>query len=141
MRRHDAASRAKRLAHQFLAYASIGLVGTIVHYATLAALVELVGLVSVSASAMGYVTGALVNYVLNHRFTFRSKAVHTVAMPKFMTVAAIGLCLNTLLMMMGTQWLALHYLIVQVLATMTVLCWGYAANALWTFKWKAHGHD
>lgn len=141
MRQDGAAPLAKRLARQFLAYAGMGLVGTTVQYAVLVTSVEFAGLAPAPASAIGYVAGALVNYALNYTFTFRSKAMHAVAMPRFMIVATIGFCLNTLLMMAGTRWLALHYLVVQALATIAVLCWGYAANALWTFRWNAHGHD
>lgn len=129
------------LARQFVAYAGMGLMGTMAHYLTLMALVEWGGLNSVAGSAIGYVGGALVNYMLNYNFTFRSTASHSVAMPKFMTVAAVGFCVNSLFMIAGTKWLDLHYLIVQMLATGVVLFWGFAANLLWTFKWKEHGHE
>lgn len=126
------------LARQFVAFAGMGLIGTLAHYLTLLALVEWVGLSSVTGSAIGFVVGALVNYSLNYYFTFRSKASHRVALPKFMAVATIGFCLNMLVMMAGTRWTPLHYLVVQVLATGSVLFWGFAANALWTFRRKEH---
>lgn len=135
------AAAADGLARQFVAYAGMGLMGTMAHYLTLMALVEWGGLNSVAGSAIGYVGGALVNYLLNYNFTFRSAASHSVAMPKFMTVAAVGFCVNALFMIAGTKWLDLHYLIVQMLATGVVLFWGFAANLLWTFKWKEHGHE
>jgi len=82
-----------------------------------------------------------VNYVLNYTFTYRSSLSHGVALPKFMAVAAVGFCINSLIMMIGTRWLPLNYLVVQVLATAAVLFWGFVANLLWTFKWKAHDHE
>lgn len=129
------------LARQFVTFAGMGLVGTMAHYSTLLALVEWGGLTSVAGSEIGFVVGALVNYSLNYTFTFRSTASHGVALPKFMTVAAVGFCLNALCMMAGTRWTPLHYLIVQVLATGAVLFWGFAANSLWTFKREEHGSD
>lgn len=136
-----AASLANGLARQFVAFAGMGVVGTLAHYATLLALVEWGGLGSVAGSAIGFVAGALVNYTLNYTFTFRSSAPHRVALPRFMTVAAVGFCLNALVMLAGTRWLSLHYLVVQVLATGMVLIWGFAAHSLWTFRWKEHGHE
>lgn len=128
------------LARQFITFAGVGVIGTLAHYSILLALVEWAGLTAVAGSAIGFVAGALVNYSLNYKYTFRSSASHGVALPKFMTVAAVGFCLNVLFMMTGTRWLHLHYLVVQVLATGAVLFWGFAANSLWTFKWKEHGH-
>ena len=133
-------SVADGLARQFVTFAGMGVVGTMAHYSILLASVEWAGLTSVTGSAIGFVAGALVNYALNYTFTFRSSAAHRVALPKFMAVAAVGFCLNSLFMMAGTRWLPLHYLIVQMLATGAVLFWGFAANTLWTFKWKEHGH-
>lgn len=126
------------LARQFVVFAGMGLVGTVAHYSTLLALTEWLGIAPVTGSAIGFVVGALVNYVLNYKFTFRSSTFHSVAMPKFMTVAAVGFCLNYGFMTVGTLWTPLHYLVVQVLATGTVLFWGFAANSLWTFKRKEH---
>lgn len=126
---------------QFVAFAGMGLVGTLAHYSTLLTLVEWFELTAVTGSAIGFIVGALVNYLLNYNFTFRSTASHRVALPKFMTVAAVGFCLNSLLMMAGTRWTPLHYLIVQMLATGAVLVWGFAANSIWTFKRKAHGDE
>ncbi|MDP1653401.1 MAG: GtrA family protein [Rhodocyclaceae bacterium] len=126
------------LARQFVAFAGMGVVGTLAHYSTLLALVEWVGLTSVAGSATGFIVGALVNYSLNYNFTFRSTASHRLALPRFMTVATVGFFLNSLFMMAGTRWTPLHYLVVQVFATGAVLFWGFAANSLWTFKRKDH---
>jgi putative flippase GtrA len=134
-------SFADGLARQFATFAGMGVVGTMAHYAILWASVEWGGQTSVTGSAIGFVAGALVNYALNYRFTFRSSASHRVALPKFMTVAAVGFFLNLFFMLAGTRWLPLHYLIVQMLATGAVLFWGFAANSLWTFKLKGHGHE
>jgi putative flippase GtrA len=129
------------LSRQFITFAGMGLVGTMAHYLTLLALVEWVGLTPVTGSAIGFVAGALVNYSLNYHFTFRSTDLHRVTLPKFVTVAIAGFFLNSFFMMAGTRWTPMHYLVIQVLATGAVLLWGFAANSLWTFKRKNHGHE
>lgn len=120
------------VAIQFASFASVGAIATAVQYVILVMLVQLVGMTAPIASCIGFAAGAIVSYGLNYRFTFRSGVRHTVALPKFATVAAIGLLLNvgvlTALMKLG-----LHYLLAQVAATGTVLCWNFLLNRQWTF--------
>lgn len=89
------------------------------------------------ASTVGAIGGALVNYVLNYRYTFNSDVAHRSAMVKFFTVALIGLLLNTAFMALLTQ---LHYFIAQIIATFFVLLWNYIANLLWTFRTRKNEH-
>ena len=127
------ATRPQRTLGQFTAYAFVGAAGTLVHYATLSALVIGVQMNQVLASTLGAALGAVCNYLVNYRFTFRSAAPHRDAMPRFMAVAALGLGVNAVVMQIGVSVLKLHYLASQVLATTVVLIVGFAANRLWTF--------
>lgn len=119
---------------QFLTFGLVGLVGTAAHYLVLAFLVELLASPVLLATTTGFVVGAVVNYVLNRRFTFSSTAPHHIALPKFLTVAAAGAVLNGAvvgLLVALTPW---HYLLAQLLATAVVLVWNFVANLLWTFR-------
>jgi len=140
MNRFDGSVKAptNEIKMQFVFFAGIGAVGTIVQYVTLAGLVEIAGIKPVLASAIGLVLGALVNYLLNYRFTFRSVKRHRETMPKFLAIALIGLLLNTLIMEIGTEMIRLHYLLAQVVATGLVLLWTFTGNRLWTFGEKNH---
>lgn len=124
------------LARQFLSFACVGAIGTTAHYAVLIALVHFADAMPVVASVFGFVTGALVNYILNYRFTFRANSPHPETAAKFFTVALVGIFLNTLIMAVLTEYLSLHYLPAQVAATGTVLLWNFACNRLWTFPEK-----
>ena len=64
---------------QFLRYAIAGAAGTAVHYLVLIALVQGASVAAVPASTAGAVAGALVNYRLNHRYTFESDRSHATA--------------------------------------------------------------
>ncbi|MBX9965083.1 MAG: GtrA family protein [Burkholderiales bacterium] len=127
----------RRLSLQFASFAAIGAVGTGVHYAVLVALVSGLGWSPVLATSIGAVCGALTNYFLNYRLTFRSRKRHSEAMIKFMVVAAIGLGINAAIVKYGVQLAGLHYLVAQVLATGVVLVWGFLANRVWTFQGEA----
>ena len=58
---------------------------------------------------------------------------HSVGLPRFLLVAAVGFVLNAALMAWMTASLGIHYLVAQVLATLLVLLWNFAANRHWTF--------
>jgi putative flippase GtrA len=122
------------LLRQFLSFTAVGAVGTAAHYATLIALVQVFHAHAVVSSAAGFTVGALVNYSLNYRLTFRSTKLHHDSMPRFFLVAIIGLALNTGIMALLTEAMAVHYLVAQVVATLTVLGWTFTANRLWTFR-------
>ncbi|MGH8750099.1 MAG: GtrA family protein [Burkholderiales bacterium] len=118
---------------QFLRFAGAGVFGTAAHYLVLLILVELAAANPVTASFLGFLCGALVNYTLSRRYIFESAAPHRQALIKFLGVALVGLALNTLIMSAGVG-LGLHYLLAQIIATGLVLMWNFAGNKFWTFK-------
>ena len=126
---------------QFASFAVIGAVGTGVHFAVLVALVAGLAWSPVLATSIGAVCGALTNYFLNYRLTFRSRKRHSEAIVKFMVVAAIGLGINAAIVKFGVQWAGLHYLAAQVIATGVVLVWGFLANRVWTFQGDAQNAE
>lgn len=126
-------NRSSGVLSQFLCFAAVGAVGTLAHYAVLIALVQGQFSGPVTASAAGFGVGAMVNYVLNYHFTFRSSHRHGEAWPKFMLVALIGLALNTGVMSLLIDEAGVHYLISQIIATGVTLFWNFVANRHWTF--------
>ena len=122
------------IASQFLRFATVGGIATAIHYLILVALVQGVNMNAVWASTIGFIISAVCNYLLNYRFTFRSNVEHRRAVIKFFVVAGVGLMLNSLTMLITTEYMGLHYLLAQVLATGLVLLWNFTGNRLWTFK-------
>ncbi len=122
------------LFRQFSLFSLVGVAGTLAHYALLFALVSGAAVHPVPASAAGALLGAIVNYMLNYRFTFRSRRLHREALPRFMVIAAVGMVLNALLMWLLVEPFSMHYLIAQIAATGCVLVWNYLGNRLWTFE-------
>lgn len=122
------------LLKQFLSFALVGLVGTAAQFMVLYGLVSQAAVNPVAASTLGFVIGALVNYWLNYRLTFRSTKKHHDALPRFMTVAGGGCLLNGALMAMLLSRIPVHYLLAQVVVTGLVLLWNFLANRFWTFR-------
>lgn len=115
----------------------IGTLGTGAHYLTLVILVELMHVDPVTAATAGFFNGALLNYFLNYRYTFRSTKAHRDAAPKFFLIAALTGLLNSLLVYFGVNILGINYLLAQIIATIVVFFSNFGLNALWTFR-EAH---
>ncbi len=121
---------------QFFIYAGIGAIGTVGHYATLILLVQAIHTDPVFATTIGFVIGALINYVLNYRITFNSNKRHREALTKFLAVASLGAVINAAIMTAGLNMVDAHYLIIQVIATCIVLILNFITNKYWTFADK-----
>jgi putative flippase GtrA len=118
---------------QFIRYAGAGAVGTAVQYALLVVLVHAADVAAVAASTVGAIAGALVNYGINHQFTFASDRAHGHALPRFAVVAVAGIALNAIVLAAMLALVTPHYLVAQVVATGAVLVAGFIANRTWTF--------
>ena len=124
----------RSLSAHFMRFALFGVIGTAGHFALLVLLVESFGVTPVTASVAGAVFGALINYVLNHRFNYRSTRSHGHTAPRFFTIVVIGFGLNALLMLLlSGPPLSMFYVAAQVVSTVCVLLWNFAANHFWTF--------
>jgi putative flippase GtrA len=110
----------------------VGAVATGLQYVILVMLVRELGVWAPLASGVGFVTSAAANYLLNYHFTFRSRRRHASAAVKFLTLATVGLAINSVLMqvLVAAGW---HYLLAQVCATAVVFLWNFVGNSLWTF--------
>lgn len=118
----------------FLRYFLAGGMATVVHYAVLLTLVELVGVPAAPAAVLGALCGAVAAYAINRSVTFTSStASHQRALPRFMLIAAAGAALNGALVWGGVHWLGWHYLVAQALATVLVLGLTFRLNRSWTF--------
>ncbi len=121
---------------EFLKFANSGAVGTAAHYAVLWSLVNILDTDPVVGSAVGAMTGAGVNYVLNYHWTFKSELPHSRTLPRFLTIAVFSLALNTWIMAMLISKTTLHYLIDQLIATGICLAANYVASRFWAFGSK-----
>jgi putative flippase GtrA len=134
-----ATSKAGYLLRRFLTFAGVGVIGTAAHYLTLSGLFELFDVSAVIASSAGYMVGALINYVLNYHYTFRSSQSHTRTAPLFFAIAGAGFFMNGAIVGLLTTQAAWHYLLAQLVATGTVLIWNFLANHFGTFREPASG--
>jgi putative flippase GtrA len=122
-----------RLLPKFSRFVLVGGLCTGVQWVVLILLTEIVKLHPTTASTIGYVLSALINYRLNYSFTFSSTALHRQALPRFSLIMTIGLALNAAMTFVGTTVCGVHYLIAQAMATGVTLLWNFWANHRWSF--------
>ena len=73
------------------------------------------------------------NYLLHYHWTFSSNAPHGWALVKYVLVVLGALIVNALVMHFGVKVLAIHYLMVQLLASLMVGAWSLSFSYLWVF--------
>lgn len=123
-------TEARRLARYVLA----GGLAAMTHLATMAALVESGILRPVVASVAGFAAGLVVSYTLQRRWVFAHGGRHRQLLPRFLTVLAIALGLNTVIVHLGTEVLTVHYAAVQLVAFGVIPVSNYLLNSRWTFR-------
>jgi len=128
----------RALINQFLRFAAVGLSGTLVQYLTLWTGYDYLHLLSAqTASAIGYVLGSVVNYVLNYFFTFNSGKSHGEAASKYFFIVGIGWCINFGLMGYLPEHLYWNHWFAQLFSTGLVLMWNFSGSKWWAFRHKS----
>jgi len=82
-------------------------------------------------------SAALVNgYIFNKYWTFKdSSKKHVSQFSKFFFVSAIGLTLNTVLMILLLK-INMWYVFAKMVIILIVAFWNFTANNLWTFNYQ-----
>ncbi|MCD6027007.1 MAG: GtrA family protein [Solimicrobium sp.] len=124
------------LLRQFVHFAAVGLSGTSVQYLSLWIGVTHFLISAPVASAVGYLFGSVVNYLMNYLFTFRSNKSHKETSIKFFSVVAMGWCINLLLMSILVNYLQWYYWVAQIMATGIGLLWNFSGSKWWAFSTK-----
>ncbi len=128
-----AADRMRQALPQFMRYGAVGAIATVVHYLLLVLCVELAAWPAWLASGFGAVAGAQVAYYGNRRFTFAHRGALTASWPRFQATALLGALLGMMVVALAVR-IGLHYLLAQMLATLSMLLLTFGINRRWTFR-------
>lgn len=135
-KRQDALKRAVERVNpaQFLRFAVVGGIATVIQFSILVALVELAHANALIANAVGFVFAATANYLMNRAFTFAGTSSHAgYGMLKFVATSLIGLGINSLIFK-AFMSVGVYYMIAWALATGLTLIWNYSAARLIVFR-------
>ena len=127
-------------ANRFGLFLIAGGVSTVGHFLTLWVLREYVRLDLIVATTVGYLVGAVINYVMNRRLAFTDAQTGWEAVPRFSLVVVSGLVLNAMLMALMDYFAPMvSYLLRQCVATGMVLLSNFFLHKRWTFGVKNAG--
>ena len=94
---------------------------------------QLVGSWAAAGTFIGYSCSAVVSYLLNYYWTFTSNQAHHQAAGRFVAVVLSGLVINASIVAVLADWLKIHYLIAQVIATAVTLGTNFLSSELCPF--------
>ena len=135
-------ARLQESGKQFVKFAVVGGIGTIVNLAVLKASLFLWGrlvgdptlTVELMASGLAFAVAVVNNYLLNRWWTFRSTGSFAGEFLKFLIVSVAGLGLNELAFWVFRGQIGIGVLISQCLAILCVLPFNFIVNKLWSFR-------
>ena len=119
---------------ELLSFLGVGLLATAVQYLVYAAGLSLTSMPAAGSSAIGYLCGSLVSYVLNYHVTFRSQRRHAVALTKFYAMVAVAFVLNALVVAMLVDAGGWNAWLGQIVATLVCLAFNFAVSRAWVFR-------
>ena len=134
--------RLYRSGKQFVKFAVVGAIGTVVNLAVLKLTLMLWGqfnestpfVVEAFASGLAFAVAVVNNYLLNRWWTFRSSGTMGPEFLKFLVVSIAGLVLNEVVFYAFRAQLHVNVLVSQLLAIACVLPFNFADNKLWSFR-------
>lgn len=120
---------------RFIKFGMVGVVATLSHYVLM-----FTGLAFWDApvlwSFLGAVTGAIVGYVLNYAFTFKSRLPHAQTTLKYGMITVFSILLNTAVFYVLSQIIGLPVLIAQIVSTVLIFLCNYWVHKNITFHEK-----
>jgi putative flippase GtrA len=135
-------ARLRKGSRQFVKFALVGALGTIVNLSVLRLTLFAWELAHAAtpfafelfASSLAFSCAVVNNYFWNRRWTFRSHGSVPLEFGKFLTVSLAGLALNALAFYVFRGRLGIHVVLSQILAIGCVLPFNFVVNKLWSFR-------
>jgi putative flippase GtrA len=118
---------------QWLRFVAVGVSNTLLSTLVFAALFHL-GVHYLLASSVAFALGALNSYVLNRRWTFRSRERRAPELARFTCVQIVGLGVDLALLSGLVELAGIPHVVAQVLAFPAASVVMFALSRQWAFK-------
>ena len=111
-------------------------IATVVDYGAFTIMVEVVGIYTGTARALGALLGAVTNFIANKLYTFKTEKDSTLAeAPRYAAISLTSLLLNTVGVILLTEGLRWNPLIAAAFVGVIVsLCWNLPMHRLFVFR-------
>ena len=125
----------KELIIQLIKFGIVGVIATIIDMGTLVFLKEVAHIDVLVSSAASFSVSVIANYILSMLFVFQSKQDNKLKeFCVFVILSVGGLLLNQFVMWLGTEVLAIYYLLAKVLATILVPIYNFVTRKIFLEK-------
>lgn len=119
---------------RFLRYAFVGGSTGVLYLVFVYLLVDGLGVQVTLASTLVCIAAAGYNYLMHYHWTFASDSPHGLVMIRYLAMIAGAVVINGLIMHFGTMLSSIHYLVIQLAATLVLVCWSLSVSSLWVFR-------
>ena len=119
---------------RFLRFIFVGGSTTVLYLVSVFLMVDILGIQVTLASTLLCIAAACYNYLMHYHWTFASGAPHGMVMVRYLWMVAGAVVINGLIMHFGTMLSSVHYLVIQLVAAITLVCWSLSVSALWVFR-------
>jgi putative flippase GtrA len=125
-----------RLTKEFLKFAIVGLINTVIHLIVLFILTEFFSIWYVLSSLIAFLVAVTNSFIMNTLWTFRKNIKHKTVMKywKFFIVSVITALFNLFFLYIFTEFVGLWYMLSQFIAIVLTLMMNFIGNKFWTFK-------
>lgn len=117
----------------FIQYGMVGVVGTIIHTVMLTICVEIIGIIPLYSTVIGFLFSLIVSYILNSIWTFKANSTGRRQFFKYLLTCLFGLLINMFIMYIIVDVINYSYLVAQLLAVMTVPIFNFTISKYWVF--------
>lgn len=122
--------------HEFFKFLVTGGGATSAHYAVFWLCISVIGINATMASAVGYLFGSVVSYLMNYYYTFHSRRPHGEAVMLFYLMVTMGFFVNIGSVHALTSELGLNPWLSQVFATGLTLFSNFFFSKVFVFGWR-----
>lgn len=123
--------RDKKLIKQLIRFSITGTVAAVADVGILVILKEFFSVDVLLASSISFCVSVTVNYILSMAFVFKSKSQSKVKeFVIFVLLSIGGLCLNQLVLWVGTEFTGNHYLLIKILAMVIVPAYNFITRKI-----------
>jgi putative flippase GtrA len=126
----------------FLKYATLGIIGTLVHIGILILFTEVFNLFYLFSAIIGILAGLYVNYLLNKKYiikerTHKQRKVNSIFTILYFGISIITIVINLWLLFVFVENFKMHYILANIISGFLMFITRYFCHR---FLFKRYGH-
>ncbi|OFX80985.1 MAG: glycosyl transferase family 2 [Bacteroidetes bacterium GWE2_29_8] len=118
---------------KFIKFCIVGFSGLVIDFGVTYLFKEKAKFNKYIANAIGFICAASSNYVINRIWTFQSHGQIIRQYLSFVSISAVGLLINTLILMYLVKKMKQNFYVAKFISILIVTIWNFCLNLLITF--------